>query len=529
MRGTSKPLPRERGVIHKKWRDQIPVCVVYPNTYHIGMSNLAVHILYRILNDMPGVVCERGFAGDNGQVLSVESGRPLSAFEIIFFTLSFELDYINIPRILTASAIPVSARERKDGQPIIAAGGICLMANPEPIYDFPDLFLLGDVEAIIPDFMDTYREARDKKRARAIDRLSLFEFAYNPAELDVSYRADGSIEAFSPSDFSVKIRSYKGNSLGASTIISDETEFSNMFLIEGTRGCPSRCPFCLLGNSYTFAHDKISVPDTVENHVGLIGGGISFHPRLMDVLKEMREAGKTVHLPSLRMDEVSLPVIEMMKDNIKTLTFGIEAATERLRRFIGKPLADREIHDKIEAILSIKPFNLKLYFMIGLYGETMDDIDAIVSLVKHLKHIMLKIGTRRGVLGSITVHVSPFVPKAATPFQWLPMDDMATLKNKIARLKKAFSKIDNTFFTHESIKFSLLQSILARGDRRIKETVLRLASGESLTKVLRESPINLNYYILRERARGEVFPWDFIDRKTSKEKLSRRLDRSLGI
>jgi radical SAM superfamily enzyme YgiQ (UPF0313 family) len=526
--GTSKSSPRERGATVKKWRDKIPVCIVYPNTYYIGMSNLAVHILYKTLNEMAEVVCERGFVADNGQILSIESGRPLSAFEIIFFTVSFELDYIKIPAILKASSIPVLAREREEGQPIVVAGGICLMANPEPVHGFADLFLLGDAEAIIPGFMGSYHEIRGRKRDYVIEKLSLFDFAYNPARLNVSYSEDGVIESFAPPDFSVKIAPYKGKTLGASAIISDGTEFSDMFLVEGTRGCPSQCPFCLLGNSYAFIHDKIEVPETAEDHVGLIGGGISFHPRLIDAVKEMRKAGKTVHLPSLRMDEVPLSIIEVMKDDIKTLTFGVEAATERLRRFIGKPLADRDIHDKIEAILSIKPFNLKLYFMIGLHGETMDDIDAIVDLVKHLKHIMLKRGAKRGVLGSITVHASPFVPKAATPFQWLAMDDMISLKNKVRRLTKAFGRIDNTFFTHESIKFSHLQGILARGDRRINDTILRLASGESLTKVLRESPVNLNFYILRERAKDEIFPWDFIERRISKERLSKRLRTALG-
>jgi radical SAM superfamily enzyme YgiQ (UPF0313 family) len=224
------------------------------------------------------------------------------------------------------------------------------------------------------------------------------------------------------------------------------------------------------------------------------------------------------------MDEVSLSVIELIKDDVKTLTFGIEAATERLRRSLGKPLTDEEIYEKIEAILTIKPFNLKLYFMIGLYGETMEDIDAIADLTRRLRHIMMKTGAKKGIMGSVTVHASPFVPKAATPFQWLPMDDMPLLKEKAGRLKKVFGKIDNAFFTHESIKHSFLQGILARGDRRVNGTIMRLASGESLTKVLRESPVNLNFYVLRQRARDERFPWDFISGGQSKETLLKRFD-----
>jgi len=515
--------PRERGMITKKWRGKIPVCVVFPNSYYIGMSNLATHILYKSLNDMPDVVCERCFAGEDGRFLSMESGRPLSAFEIVFITLSFELDYLNIPRLLRASSVPVISGERKDGEPLVVAGGMCVTSNPEPLHDFIDLFIMGDIEATLAPFMETYRELRGRKRADVVEGLSPFDFAYNPKELSVSYGEDGAVESFHPAGFNVKVKRYKGKTLGASAILSDGTEFADMYLVEGTRGCPSRCPFCLLGNSCSFTHDELAGLSAPAPDVGLIGGGVSFHPHLVQLLTELKAKGTAPHLPSLRMDEVPLKVIELIKDDVKTLTFGIEAATERLRRSIGKPLTDRDIHEKIEAILSIKPFNLKLYFMVGLYGESMEDVEAIGGLTRHLRHIMIKAGAKRGAVGSITVHASPFVPKPATPFQWLPMEDMAALKSKLARLTKIFGKVDNTFFTHESVKFSFLQGILARGDRRLSGTILKLASGESLTKVLRESPINLNFYALRERAGSELFPWDFIKGEISKETLRKRL------
>ena len=523
-----KEAPRERGMITKKWRGKIPVCVVFPNSYYIGMSNLATHILYKSLNDMPDVVCERFFAGEDGRFLSMESGRPLSAFEIVFITLSFELDYLNIPRLLGASSVPVSSRERKDGESLIVAGGMCVTSNPEPLHDFIDLFIMGDVEATLAPFMDTYREIRGRKRADVVDGLGSFDFAYDPKKLSVTYKEDGTVESFLPAGFGVKVKRYKGKTLGASAIITDGTEFADMFLVEGTRGCPSRCPFCLLGNSCSFTHDDLDGLGAPVPDVGVIGGGVSFHPHLVALLTELKEKGMAPHLPSLRMDEVPLQVIELMKDDVKTLTFGVEAATERLRRSIGKPLTDGRIYEKIEAILAIKPFNLKLYFMVGLYGESMEDVEAIGTLIKHLKHIMIREGAKKGAVGTITVHASPFVPKPSTPFQWLPMDDMATLKSKLARLTKILGKVDNTYFTHESVKFSFLQGILARGDRRLSGTILKLASGESLTRVLRESPMNLNFYALRERAENELFPWDFIKGEIGKEVLRKRLAASLA-
>jgi radical SAM superfamily enzyme YgiQ (UPF0313 family) len=508
--GRREFLTSESGTIVKKWGGKIPVCVVFPNTYYIGMSNLAAHILYKTLNSYEDIVCERCFLEDNGECISIESGRPLKSFECIFFTISFEMDYINIPKILRLSSIPIHSEEREKDDPIIVAGGICVISNPEPIYGFIDLFVMGDIESTIPDFIDKYRGIRGKNRDRVVDGMSEFDWVYNPARLKVSYREDGTVKSYEPKDFTVKTIRYKGKILGTSAIIAEKTEFSNMFLVEGTRGCPSKCPFCLLGNSYRFVCDRILPLKIDIEDVGIIGGGVSFHPHLTEITATLMNAGKCVHFPSLRLDEIPLSIIELMKDEIKTLTFGIEAGTEKLRVVIGKPLSDQEIYDKLSAILKIKPFNLKLYFMIGLPGETMEDVGNIVELVKHVKHIMVKEGAKRGFVGSVTVHASPFVPKPATPFQRLSMNDMDELKDKINRLKKALGKVDNTYFTHESVKYSFVQAILARGDRRLKDVILKFADGVSLSRTMKDSAINLNFYALRERGGDETLPWDFI-------------------
>ncbi len=515
----ANPLSSEKGAIVRKWRDRVPVCVVYPNSYYIGMSNLATHILYRTLNSMPEIVCERCFFEEGSEIRSVESGRPLAAFECIFFSLSFELDFINIPKILSLSGLPVLSSKRRNGHPITVAGGMCVMTNPEPVSSFIDLFVVGDIEATVPSFMDRYLEKRGKERGDLIGDLSSFDWVYNPKMLDVLYGNDGTTEAFSPQAFSVTIRRYKGKNLGSSAIVTDNTEFSDMFLLEGTRGCPSRCPFCLLGNTYPFTWDRLSDIASDARDIGIIGGGVSFHPRLVDIIQELSKMGKHVHLPSFRIDEVPLRVIELIKDEVKTLTFGIEAGSERLRKFVGKPLADNDIYERMDAILAIKPFNLKLYFMVGLYGEERSDLEGILEMVKHIKHLMVKKGAKRGIVGTITVHVSPFVPKASTPFQWLPMEDMRTMKDRVAWLKKGFAKVDNTYFTHESVKYSFIQGMLARGDRRTGDVVLQFSHGESYSKVMRESPINFNFYALRYREKNELFPWDFIMGKTRKERL----------
>lgn len=511
----------EQGTVFKKWTSRVPVSVVYPNTYYIGMSNLAVHLLYQVLNERPEIVCERVFFDDQGKHLSFESKRPLSSFELIFVTLSFEMDYPNLPRMLHSGGVSVLAGERGPREAIVVAGGILAMANPEPISPFIDLFLLGDIESCLPAFIERYLLIKDRKREEIIDDLSLLKGAYNPSALAVEYKDDGTIGAFVPSSFHVDIQRSRGKRLAASSIISSRTEFSDMLLVEGTRGCPSRCSFCLAGNIYPFTSDRLSHIDKGVKDVGLIGGGISYHPHLEEIVKEFKEMGIRIHLPSLRLDEVPLKVIELLGDTIKTLTFGIEAGTERLRKSVGKPLTDEEIYERVEAIADLKPFHFKFYFMVGLPGEERADLDAMVDLVKHIRHLMIKKGSKRGRVGSVTVHASPFVPKPATPFQWLAMEDTRALKEKMSLLKREFGKMDNTVFTHESVKYSFLQGVLARGDRRLKDVILRLSLGIGLTSIMRESAINLDFYATRERRKNEILPWDFISGKTEKERLYR--------
>jgi radical SAM superfamily enzyme YgiQ (UPF0313 family) len=224
---------------------------------------------------------------------------------------------------------------------------------------------------------------------------------------------------------------------------------------------------------------------------------------------------------------VPLEVIRLLRDSIKTLTFGIEAADERFRRCIGKPMPDQEIYDRIEAIADIKSFHFKFYFMVGLPGEGREDVEAIGAFIRRILHVLVKRGSAKGRIGSITVHASPFVPKASTPFQWMAMNDMRELKEKIAILKRELGKVPNTHFTHESVKYSFLQGVFARGDRRVKDVILDLSEGKNLTRIMRESPLNLNFYATRERGKDEIFPWDFIKGRTGKTALYHRLQSCL--
>ena len=219
------------------------------------------------------------------------------------------------------------------------------MRHGEPRADGPffDLFIMGDVEACLPPFIERYLEARKRERGEVLDELSSWPWVYNPARLRVAYGEDGTVQELAPPGFRVEIERYRGKSLAASAIIARDTEFSDMLLVEGARGCPSACAFCLAGNIYPFIVDRLDQIGSDSTDVGIIGGGVSFHPHLPEIIRRLTETGVRVHLPSLRLDEAPLEVIDMIRKTIKTLTFGIEAGTEALRRRIGKPFSDEEI------------------------------------------------------------------------------------------------------------------------------------------------------------------------------------------
>ena len=280
---TSEP-SEEKGRIVKRWRGKLPVCIVYPNRYYLGMSNLATHMLYAALNAEPDIVCERYFFDDSSQGLSLESNRPLSDFRILFFTLSYELDFINVPKILKGASIPVIARNRHKKNPVVIAGGICAMANPEPIHSLFDLFVMGDIEATIHDLVAVFRQRTPLVREEVIDELSSVPWIYNSERMTVRYTEKQTVDSFDPPDFSIQVRYHRKQDLGMSSILTNDTEFAGIYLVEGTRGCPSFCPFCLMGNIYPFRYDTIrSLPPEVTD-VGIVGGGVSFHPRLPGVL-----------------------------------------------------------------------------------------------------------------------------------------------------------------------------------------------------------------------------------------------------
>jgi radical SAM superfamily enzyme YgiQ (UPF0313 family) len=541
-------LAQEQGTIIKEWGGKIPICLVFPNTYYIGMSNLGFQLLYRILNSQPEVVCERAFlhnalnrgeyTKNNGHLVSLESGRPLTQFQIIAFSIPFENDFPNLLTILQRARIPLKSLERNSRDPVIVAGGAAVTLNPEPLAPFIDLFFIGEGEEAVIDFLGVFREAGDNKTTLFNEACRL-PGVYCPSLYEVSYDEEGRLREFQPLKNSaapqqVKRQWLKNLVTSGSAILSQSTEFKGMFLMELNRGCPRRCRFCAARTIYSpFRNRRIDkllreadLGLTQGKRIGLVGSALGDYPGFNDVCRYIVNQGGTVSVSSLRADTITEECAELLAaSRQRTVTMAPEAGTERLRAVVAKGLTDKEIFDAVERLARHGIRNLKLYFIIGLPTETGEDIEAIITLAKRIRHHMGKGGRR---IGEITLSIAPFVPKAWTPFQWHPFADVNDLKKKITALKKGAAKIPRCRVLHDLPKWGYVQTLLSMGDRRVAEILLRVhETNGDWAGALRNSYINPDFWVYREKKEGEVFPWAFIDHGINNDDLWREYQNAV--
>jgi len=531
-----KKLRGEIGTTYKTFGDKTSVALVYPNTYHVGMSNLGFQTIYGFLNTRDDVCCERAFLPDReifklyGQtrtaLFSFESKRSLADFDIIAFSVSFENDYLNILKILELSGVPLKSEERKTSDPCVILGGGITTINPEPLTMFFDLVIIGDGELVLDRFIEIYqRWAGKSSKQELLEYAAEIPGIYVPSLYEVEYDNFGHIKRFAPINKAPETieRSSISELAGYpaySRILTKNTEFGEMFLLQINRGCCYKCRFCHTGyGQLPLRHLSLDVALRLighglqyRNRIGLVGAAVADYPYLQEICRAISSQGGTVSVSSLRLSALSKSNVllrALVDTGQKTISVAPEAGTERLRKVIRKALPNSLLYEAVERVLSEYVPNLKLYFLVGLPTETSDDIDAIIEVSRKCRHIMLKAAKSQGKIGKITVSVNPFVPKPFTPLQWCSMESESELKRKILRIKRAVNRLSHMEVIHELPKWAVWQGILARGDRKLGDVLLlALQYQGDWKKAFRELNMHPGFYAHRNRSENEKFPWN---------------------
>lgn len=508
----------------------LSVCLAYANTYPVGMANLGFQAVYGILA-RAGVQVERAFLPDErpyDRVRSLESGRPLSSFDVIAFSISFETDYVHLLDVLAAAGLPLR-RERRGGRdPLIVVGGPATFLNPEPIAEFVDVFLIGEGEEMVPEWLAALRAARGGGRDEMLAASATIEGAYLPGTWRGFADADGSPAPRVRRRYLARL----DDAPTRSQILAPDAVFGDMFLVEASRGCEWGCRFCAAGFMYRPVRHRSAralrddVLGTALEHrktVGLVGAEMASQPGIAALCREVAERGGRASPSSLKADLIGPELAAALGGNAtRSVTVAPEAGSERMRRVINKNLTESEILRAAELLAAGGVSALKLYSMIGLPTETDDDVLAIADLATKIRDRLA-----RGV-GRITLSINPFVPKPWTPLQWEPMLDLKTLRERAQLLRRAVQRIPGATVDVESPREAYWQTLLSRGDRRIAPLLLRVhENGGAFWPVVQEavraggldgcpSP---DEFVHRRYAPEETLPWDFIDHHVDKRYL----------
>ncbi len=521
-------LSKEQGTVYKDPGGKINIALIYPNTYYVGMSNLGYQGIYGLLNKMDDVVCERVFLPEDEdfeeylrtdtEIFTMESKRTLSRFDIIAFSVSFENDYPNIIKILKLSGIPLRNSERNSTNPLFIFGGICASFNPEPVADFFDVAFIGEAEELLPEFLVAYRYSSE--RTGILKRASIIEGLYVPSLYNTSYDNEGKISDRCPCEGAPEIikRRYLNDitSSGIETsIITPETEFSSMYLVEAMRGCPWSCRFCVAGHIYNpyrkkalqALENEIASALSKTSRIGIIGPSLSDYP---DLKKVLEIPGVDFSITSLRACAKSAEMVGLLKGH-KSISIAPEAGTERLRKVINKKVTEEDILETADLIFSEGIETLRLYFMVGLPTETREDIAGIVNLVRKIKNATLK--------GKITLSISTFVPKPFTPFQWHPMENPSEVKERLRMIKKGLLPVKGIRVFHDVLKYAFMQGLFSLGDRRVSKVIEKIPEFNDWKKAVEAAKVKEEFYIFRRKEFTETLPWDFLDMGIEKERL----------
>ncbi|MFR7644581.1 TIGR03960 family B12-binding radical SAM protein [Eubacterium sp.] len=550
----------------------IRYAMCFPDVYDIGMSHLGIQIIYDLLNKRDDVYCERVYSPwvdldkimreKNIPLFALESQDSVKDFDFIGITLQYEMCYTNILQLLDLSQVTLLSKDRGEDEPIVMGGGPCSY-NPEPVADFFDIFYMGEGETEFYHLLDLYKENKKKggTRKEFLEMAAEIPCMYVPAFYDVTYNEDCTIKEMVPNNPHAKGGVRKDIVLDFDKVEYPEKPLvpfikvtQDRCVLEVQRGCIRECRFCQAGSVYKPLREKsleklkylatTMLKTTGQEEISLSSLSTSDYSHLKELIDFLIEECKSRHinisLPSLRIDAFSLDVMSKVQDVKKSsITFAPEAGTQRMRNVINKGLTEEDILNGCEQAFKGGWNKVKLYFMLGQPTETNDDVDGIMDLCEKIAELYYETVPKEKRNGKcqITASTSFFVPKPFTPFQWAPMCTSKVFLDKARRvndkLKTLLNRKSIKYHWHES-DISVLEGLLARGDRKLAKTILyvyekggiydawsEFHNEELWQEAIKETNIDVDFYVTRERKEDEIFPWDFIDTGVTKNFLLR--------